>query len=101
MSRTTPIYERLYQNTFYSPDGCWYWLGPLSSGRYGTICFNGKNERVHRVSYILSKGPIAKGLCVCHSCDNEKCINPDHLWLGTQVENIYDMVNKGRNGWPS
>ena len=75
---------------------CWNWVGAKRWVGYGVIGSNGKTPTSSRVAYELFKGEIPDGFCVLHTCDNPACVNPDHLWLGTQSNNIVDMVLKGR-----
>jgi len=75
--------------------GCWLWAAGSSAG-YGVFHVKRKVMRAHRVAYILANGSIPKGLLVCHSCDNPLCVNPDHLWVGTQKDNMKDAREKGR-----
>lgn len=81
-----------WSRTLRAPSGCIEWQGPLDRKGYGRIS-NGK--LAHRYAYMTEKGD-PRGLCVCHSCDNPKCVNPDHLWLGTQKDNLRDMYSKAR-----
>lgn len=78
---------------------CWNWVGPIEEQGYGVFGWNGKKIKAHRLSWVLTKGEIPKGLFVCHTCDNRKCVNPKHLWLGTVQDNNRDRDLKGRNGW--
>lgn len=76
--------------------GCWNWKLRLNPD-YGSFCFRKKQYKAHRMSYAVFNGPIPKDLFVLHKCDNSKCINPDHLFVGTQLDNIKDCRRKGRN----
>ena len=74
--------------------GCWNWLKQKTAAGYGLTGFGGKYTGAHRRAWELAKGPIPAGLCVCHSCDNPGCVNPDHLWIGTQADNMRDSMKK-------
>jgi hypothetical protein len=78
-------------------DSCWEWLGTKNSGGYGSFWLDAKNQRAHRIAYTLWKGPILDGLQVCHHCDNPKCVNPEHLFVGTNLDNMLDCMHKGRH----
>lgn len=86
------------------PDDCWHWkLVPGNNG-YGLVTFWQFKQTAHRVSYELHNGPIpegegAHGTCVLHKCDNRICVNPAHLFLGSQADNMHDMIAKGRQNF--
>lgn len=77
-------------------DGCWNWSACRDKQGYGEFRFKMKKYKAHRFSWKVSFGDIPKGILVCHKCDNPSCVNPQHLFLGTQLDNIRDMVAKGR-----
>jgi hypothetical protein len=79
---------------------CWLWDGAKTSSGYGHHCWQGKHVRAHRVAYELFNGPISGGLHVLHACDVRNCVNPAHLRLGTHLENMREMVAKGRHVAP-
>lgn len=75
---------------------CWLWEGHLVNG-YGCISVDGKMEYTHRHSYKIHKEEILEGLSVLHHCDNPICVNPKHLFIGTQNDNMQDCISKNRN----
>jgi hypothetical protein len=76
--------------------GCWIWMRSNKARNYGCIWYRNKTMFAHQVSWIAFKGEIPKGLCVLHHCDTPECVNPDHLFLGTHLDNMRDMLKKGR-----
>jgi hypothetical protein len=97
------ILERF--NKLFSPEpfsGCWLWHGAVTSKGYGSLfvlktAHGIKTGSAHRVSWELFRGEIPKGLLVCHKCDVRICVNPDHLFLGTNKDNTQDSVRKDRH----
>jgi hypothetical protein len=75
---------------------CWLWVGASDGGGYGMIGLDGKMAKAHRLSWIMSNGPIPEGQWVLHHCDTPACVRPDHLFLGDRQANMDDMVAKGR-----
>jgi hypothetical protein len=76
--------------------GCLEFTGGVDGSGYGQVSFSGRRMRAHRAVWINEHGPISLGLLVCHRCDNTKCVEPSHLFLGTMRDNMRDMVLKGR-----
>lgn len=90
--------KRLLKKTKFNDNGCLEWMGSKADG-YGVIGIgDSKTFRVHRVAYILWKGPIPEELCVLHNCDNRACIALSHLRIGTQKQNNEDTYKRGRRG---
>ena len=80
----------------YAPSGCWLWEYRFNAGGYGVLGHGGGEVLAHRASWIKYRGPIPDGMDVLHACDVRPCINPDHLFLGTDADNVADMDAKGR-----
>lgn len=80
-----------------SDNGCIDWVGATIKDGYGMMKVNGKSILAHRFSYEMSHGKIPEGMLVCHSCDNPRCVNPEHLFLGSHQDNMDDMISKRRD----
>ncbi|QDI81663.1 HNH endonuclease [Methylorubrum populi] len=93
--------ERRFQ-AFYreAENGCWIWTGGFDRGRYGQFYISQFKIAAHRVTYALKHGPIAEGFIVCHRCDDPTCVNPEHLFLGTDLDNNADRSAKRRTHQP-
>lgn len=89
------VAERFFSQVKYS-NGCWEWIGTLRRDGYGKFGSNYKYYSSHRWSYEYFIGPLG-GLLCCHHCDNKKCVNPFHLFAGTQKQNVKDCINKTRH----
>lgn len=102
-NKPRPLDERLWEKVVKdpSPDGCWIFMGAKSSFGHGIIAnADGTRWRAHRLSWELTNGPIPDGMLVLHHCDVPPCVRPDHLFLGTQTDNMSDCVSKGRHYTP-
>lgn len=91
---------RRFWSKVHKSDGCWLWIGSTGAKGHGQISLGGRRgrrEAAHRVSWRLHFGDIPEGLLVCHRCDNPPCVRPDHLFLGTQGDNMRDCAQKGRD----
>lgn len=97
------LFSPLSHNVMADPNsGCWLWVGPCDKNGYGKAAEKGsvhnrpRTVRAHRRSYEVNRGAIPERLHVLHRCDTPACVNPDHLFLGTNMDNVRDMVSKGR-----
>lgn len=77
-------------------NNCWIWKGAMHKQGYGYLRFKMKNQLVHRICWIIFKGDIPEDMKVCHRCDTPQCCNPDHLFIGTQKDNMLDRKLKGK-----
>src|SRR4030095_798286 len=97
-----PVEKRLWSRVK-KTDTCWIWQGALRGGGYGAIWIGGGkggHHPAHRVSYELTYGAIPAALQVLHRCDNCACVRPDHLFVGTSLDNMHDKIKKGRARYP-
>jgi len=95
--RATDIQARFWSKvSIPEDDGCWEWVAFLNGSGYGRFGYLGGLVSAHRFSFDLFNGPIPSGRCVLHHCDNPACVNPDHLYLGGQRENMIDREMRGR-----
>jgi hypothetical protein len=92
-----PIEVRFWRYVYKTPN-CWFWIGPHSPRGYGLINREGPYIQAHRTAWMLLKGEIPTGLDVLHKCDIPQCVNPDHLFLGTDADNALDRASKGNGG---
>lgn len=83
-------------NSLISDDGCWLWQRSLNRAGYGHAWNGIAVMLAHRMSFVAFRGEILTGMYICHKCDTPKCVNPDHLFMGTPSDNVIDSYNKNR-----
>lgn len=98
VSPTPSAIARFNRKVERSEQGCWLWVGALRPNGYGNFFLGNKTTCAHRAAWTLANGQIPDGLQVLHRCDVPNCVNPSHLFLGTQKDNMQDMIAKGRQG---
>lgn len=100
--KTKPTLQDRFWSKVEKSDGCWVWTGSTERGGYGHMCLTNSRKmgKAHRISWELHFGKIPDGMMVCHHCDNPPCVRPDHLFLGSNSDNVADMIAKKRD-WRS
>ena len=92
-----PLSSKIAENSLRIPEsGCWIWMSTIEKSGYGRVCAGKKPFFAHRVSYELKYGEIPQGMMALHHCDVRCCVNPDHIFVGTQQDNMTDKVRKNR-----
>ena len=86
-----------FMRWFQPSDGCWEWQGAIDRDGYGIFSYSGKTHRAARVALEIDGRALVGRQMACHHCDNPRCVRPDHLFAGTNQDNMKDMVRKGRN----
>lgn len=104
MRKLKPAINRVIEKVIPIPfSGCWIFMGAINNFGYGIVGAGTRgqpNDRAHRIVYRHYKGEIPSGMFVCHTCDIPSCCNPDHLFIGTNQDNVDDMIRKKRNSKP-
>lgn len=99
--RCRGLSQRTTLETFWTrvekTDGCWIWKGATSHNGYGVLTMGGKQHKAHRIAYDLTHDVPLGELFACHTCDNPRCVRPDHIFAGTTYDNMQDMIRKGRS----
>lgn len=101
--KARPADERFDEKVEIAKAGeCWTWTASVDGKGYGQFCHAGGKStmRAHRFAYERAFGPVPDGLLVCHTCDNRRCVNPAHLFVGSHSDNMKDMRRKGRGNSP-
>lgn len=97
--RNASAEERFSRWSEYTENGCRVWTGTLFRDGYGQMTWKGRVRRAHAVAWEeAGRGSLPAGMVFCHTCDNRRCVNPDHMFIGTNKDNMADMVAKGRSG---
>jgi len=96
MRKHEKIEDGFWEKVTKTPD-CWVWHGSQNKQGYGNFWYSGKCLKAHRASWMMAYGEIPSGLDVLHKCDNPACVRPEHLFLGTDVDNANDRSRKGRS----
>lgn len=93
--------KKSFEKHVVKQDGCWDWKGSINRNGYTVMSCRKEIGPItgHKASWVIHKGSIPQYMHVCHTCDNRRCTNPDHLWIGTHKENNDDKISKGRARW--
>jgi hypothetical protein len=96
--KSEPVQQRFWSKVSKRSNGCWEWQAAISAHGYGRFLFEGGNRLAHRVAWELTyRQPPPAHLMLCHTCDNRRCVNPDHLYVGTAADNSRDKMERGRS----